>query len=145
MNRAQKRAWVSLVISLVTLVISSVVIAYIWRNEINIYDLSKPTRLRILSLFCAIPLILIVITQWHWKKIYDERDRLIEHKANYFGIVGAFIFLGGAGWFLSVMTKMGSIKAPLIILLVYLACFVWILVSSAAALVLYSRGGKNHE
>lgn len=137
MNKAQKRTFICLAISFATLVISAAIIAYIWRNEINIYDLSKPTRLRILSLFMTIPLILIVITNWRWKKVYDERDKQIDRKAIVCGSIGAFIFLGGAGWLLSVMTKMGSIKAPLVILLVYLACFVWIPISSVAALIQY--------
>ena len=148
MNKAQQRTWLNFAISLATLVISSIVTAYIWRNEINIFDLSKPTRIRILGLFCTIPLILVVITGWRWrKKDYDERDMLINRKANVIGIVGAFCFLGGATWFLSVMTKMGSIRAPLITFLVYLACFVWILVTSIAALVQYGAGvkGNNHE
>ncbi len=143
MNKAQKRTFICLAISFATLVISATIIAYIWRNEINIYDLSKPTRLRILSLFMTIPLILIVITNWRWKKVYDERDKQIDRKAIVCGSIGAFIFLGGAGWLLSVMTKMGSIKAPLVILLVYLACFVWILVSSVAALIQYGWESKG--
>jgi len=145
MNKAQKRTFICLAISFATLVISAAIIAYIWRNEINIYDLSKPTRLRILSLFMTIPLILIVITKWRWKKVYDERDKQIDRKAIVCGSIGAFIFLGGAGWLLSVMTKMGSIKAPLVILLVYLTCFVWILVSSTAALVQYGWSGKGEK
>jgi len=145
MNKAQKRTFICLAISFATLVISAAIIAYIWRNEINIYDLSKPTRLRILSLFMTIPLILIVITNWRWKKVYDERDKQIDRKAIVCGSTGAFIFLGGAGWLLSVMTKMGSIKAPLVILLVYLACFVWILVSSVAALIQYGWESKGEK
>ena len=146
MNKAQKRVWFNFAVSLTTLVISAAVIAYIWRHEINIFDLSKPTRIRILGFFSAIPLILIVIIAWRWKKDYDERDMLIDRKANAIGIVGAFIFLGGAGWYLSVATKMGSVRAPLICFLVYLACFVWILVSSVAALVQYGvtfKGDKS--
>jgi hypothetical protein len=148
MNKAQQRTWLNFLISLATLVISSVVIAYVWRNEINVFDLSKPTRIRILGLFCTIPLIVVVIIGWRWrKKDYDERDMLINRKANAIGIVGAFVFLGGAVWFLSVMTKMGSVRAPLVTFLVYLACFVWILVTSIAALVQYGADAKekNHE
>jgi len=145
MNKAQQRTWLNFMISLATLVISSVVIAYIWRNEINIYDTSNPTRIRILGLFCTIPLIMIVIINWRWKRDYDERDMLIDHKANAIGIVGALVFLGGSGWFLSVMTKMGSVRAPLICTLVYLACSVWILVSSTAALVQYGRSDKGEK
>ena len=145
MNKAQKRTWLCFAISLATIIIAAVVITYIRQNEINIYDLSKPTRLRILSLFMTIPLILIVITNWHWKKVYDERDKQIDRKAIVCGSIGAFIFLGGAGWLLSVMTKMGSIKAPLVILLVFLACFVWILVSSVAALIQYGWESKGEK
>ena len=145
MNKAQKRAWLNFMVSLATLVISSVVITYVWRNEINIFDLSKPMRIRILGLFCTIPLILIVIIAWRWKKDYDERDKLIDRKANAIGIVGAFVFLGAAAWFLSVMTRMGSIRVPLITFLVYLACFVWILVSSVAALVEYGGRCKGEK
>ena len=145
MNKAQKRTFICLAISFATLVISAAIIAYIWRNETNIYDLSKPTRLRILSLLMTIPLILIVITNWRWKKVYDERDKQIDHKAIVCGSIGVFVFLGGAGWLLSVMTKMGSIKAPLVMLLVYLAYFVLILVSSVAALIQYGWGGKDEK
>lgn len=147
MNKAQRRAWLNFMVSFATLVISSVVIAYVWLNEINVFDLSKPTRIRILGLFCTIPLILIVIIALRWRKDYDERDKLIDRKANAIGIVGAFVFLGGAAWFLSVMTKMGSIRVPLMTFLVYLACFVWILVTSIAALVQYGEGAKekNHD
>ena len=148
MNKAQQRTWLNFLISLATLVTSSVVIAYVWRNEINIFDLSKPTRIRILGLFCTIPLIVVVIIGWCWrKKDYDERDMLINRKANVIGIVGAFGFLGSAVWFLSVITKMGSVRAPLITFLVYLACFVWILITSITALVQYGAGAKekNHE
>ena len=143
MNRAQKRTWLNFAISLATLVISAAVIVYIQRNEINIYDMSKLTRLRILSLLMTIPLILIVIIQWRWKKNYDERDKEIDRKAVICGSTGAFIFLAGAGWYLCVITKMGSIKAALIMLLVYLAAFVWFFVSSVAALIQYGRGGKE--
>ena len=147
MNKAQKRTWFSLAISLATILISAVVITYVRRNEINIFDLSKPTRIRILGLFCTIPLIMIVIINWRWKKDYDERDRHIARKANAIDIAGAFIFLGGAAWLLNVISRMGSIRTPLITFLVYLACFIWILVSSTAALIQYGWGikEKNHE
>ena len=92
---------------------------------------------------CIRDRIMIVITNWRWKKVYDERDKQIDRKAIVCGSIGAFIFLGGAGWLLSVMTKMGSIKAPLVILLVYLACFVWILVSSTASRIRSTAPGKT--
>ena len=145
MNKAQKRTWLCFAISLATILISAVVITYIRQNEINIFDLSKPTHIRILGLFCTIPLIMIVIINWRWKKDYDERDRHIDRKANAIGIVGAFIFLGGSAWLLNVTSRMGSIRAPLITLLVYLACFIWILVSSTAALIQYGWKIKGEK
>ena len=145
MNKAQMRTWLNFSISLATLLIAAVVIAYIWRNEIDIYDMSKLTRLRILSLISTIPLILIVITQWRWKKVYDERDRQIDRKATYIGAVGAFVFLAGAGWLLCVISRMGSIKAPLIMLLLYLAAFVWFFVSSTVALIQYGWNSKGEK
>jgi uncharacterized membrane protein len=105
--------------------------------------MTQPTRYIILGLLSAIPLLLIVIIDWRWKEVYDERDKEIDNKAVICGAVAVFIFFAGAGWLLIVMTKMGSIKASLIILLVYLACFVWILVSSVFALVQYGREIKG--
>lgn len=149
MNRAQKRTWICLVISFITLIISAIVITYFWRNEINIYDFSNLTpakvlRYRALAILSAIPLVLIVIIEARFrKKDFDERDKIIYRKSILPGLIGIFVFLGGASLFLVVITKAGSIKAPLLYTLVYLACFVWILVSSMAALIQYGRGGKD--
>ena len=143
MNKAQKRTWIRFGISLATLLIAVAVIVFIRINEIDIYG--QPMTFRLLGILCTIPLILIVITDWRWKKVYDERDMMIDRKANAIGIVGTFIFLGGAGWFLCVTTRMGSIRALLILTLVYLACFVLILVSSVAALIQYDRRGEKNE
>ena len=137
MNKAQKRIWLKLVVSVMGLMVMSFTLAVIKIYDLDMADASDHTTLRLLSLPCTIPLILIVILDWGWKKIYDERDRQIDRKATIYGTIGAFAFLAGAGWFLTVITKMGSIKADLVISLVYLACFVWILVSSVAALIQY--------
>ena len=146
MNNAQKSTWFKLVISLATLAMAAVVIVYLWRNEISVYDMSNPIYLRILGFVGTIPLIQIIILQMRFpNRSFDERDKKIAQKANAIGIVGAFVFLGGAGWYLSVITKMGSVRAPLICFLVYLACFVWILVSSVAAIVKYRIGGNKNE
>ena len=141
MNKAQKRTWFSFAISLATILIAAAVIAFIRLNEIDIYE---PTTYRLCGLFMTIPLISIVIISARFPtKKFDERDKLIDRKALTFGTIGAFVFLAGAGWFLCVISKMGSIRASLIITLVYLACFVLILVSSVAALIQYSWGGKE--
>lgn len=145
MNKAQKRTWLRFAVSFATILIAAVIIAYIQRNAIDIYDMSQPTRYIILGLLSAIPPVLIAVIDWRWKKIYDERDRHIDNKAAIYGAVGAFIFLAGAGWLLIVTTKMGSIKAPLVILLVYLAWLVWILVSSVSALIQYGWKIKGEK
>jgi hypothetical protein len=148
MNKAQKRTWLRLLISLVTLLIASILIIYFRSSGIDIYDFSTPARIRryiLLGLLSAIPLILIAVVDWGWKKVYDERDKQIDRQAVIWGAIGAFVFLAVAGWFLTVYTKMGSIKAVLIMLLVYLAIFVGNLVSSAAALVQYGWGIKGEK
>lgn len=102
MNKAQKRTWFCFAISLATIVIEAAVIVFIRINQIDIYE---PTRFRVLGLLCTIPLILIVITGARFPtKKFDERDKLIERKANAIGIVGAFIFLAGAGGLLCVIS-----------------------------------------
>lgn len=146
MNKAQKKAWLRLVISLATLVIASIVTIYVWSNGIDVYDFSTPKRIRhyiLLGVLSAIPLILIAATDCGWKKVYDERDKLIDLKAVICGAIGAFVFLSGAGTFLVVATKMGSIKAVSIMLLIYLACFVGNLVTSTATLIQYGRSERN--
>jgi len=145
MNRAQKRIWGKLVVSILGLMVMYGALTIMKIYNLEMREPQDHNAIRMLGLLNTIPLILIIILEWRWKKIYDERDIEIERRALYYGIVGAFIFLGGAGWFLTVITKLGSIKAHLIMSLVYLACFVWILVSSAAALIQYGLGGKENE
>jgi len=112
-------------------------------KNLDFSDKSDHTMIRILALINTIPLILMVIIDWGWKKIFDERDKLITHKANVIGIIAAFIFLAGAAWFLTVVTRMGSIKTTMMVPLVCLAFFVWIFVSSIAALIQYRIGGTG--
>ena len=138
MNKAQKRIWLKLVVSVAGLLIMALTLTIIKIYDLDMADTTDHTAFRVLGLICTIPLILIVILDWSWKKIYDERDRQINREATICGTVGAFVFLAGAGWLLTVVTKMGSIKVSLIISLVYLACFVGILVSSVSALIKYS-------
>jgi hypothetical protein len=80
-----------------------------------------------------------------WKKLYDERDKQINRQAVIWGAFVASTFLAVAGLFLTVYTKMGSIKAVLIMPLVYLAYFVWNLVLSIVALFQYGCDGKGEE
>jgi hypothetical protein len=148
MNKAQKRTWLRLLISLATLLIASIFIIYFRSSEIDIYDFSTPARIRryiLLGVLSAIPPILIVVIEWGWKKVYDERDKQIDRQAVIWGAIGAFVFLAGAGWFLIAATKMGSIRAVLIMLLVYLAYFVWNLVLSIVALIQYGWSSKGEK
>ncbi len=134
MNIAQKRVWYTFGISAATLVISVVVSAYLRLNEISTGDMSNPAPLIIIGILCAIPLILIVALSILFPgREYDERDLLIERKANTIGIVGVFVFLTGAGYFLPAFTK---IAIP-IVWLIYFAAFFWFLVSSVVALIQY--------
>ncbi len=148
MNKAQTRTWLRLLTSVAALLVASIFIIYFRSRGIDIYDFSTPARIRryvLLGVLSAIPLILIVVIEWDWKKVYDERDMQIDHQAVICGAVGAFVFLGLAGWYLTVATKMGSIKAVLILVLVYLAFFVSIVVLSIVALILYGRIGKGEK
>jgi hypothetical protein len=144
MNKAQRRTWLSLVISIAGISFGAAAIAAVKIMQLDIANTNHHTTFRLLGLAFTIPLILMVILSWRIPgKEYDERDKQIEHKAFIFGTVGVFIFLGAASWFLSIVTKMGSIKVAQITVLVYLAAFVWYLISSVAALVQYGWGGKD--
>ena len=150
MNKAQKRTWLCFGISLATLLIATVVILFIWVNEIDVIDIKtkSPTAFRISSLILTAPLILIVIISALLPgKYYDERDKLIERKATIIGAAGVFIFLTVVIYFLFLISRVGSIRTLSIVWLVYLAAFVWFFVSSVAALIQYGRAGKEkaHE
>ena len=148
MNKAQKRTWLRLLVSLVALLVAAILIIYFRSRGIDIYDYSTPARIRryvLLGLLSAVPIILIAVIDWGWKKVYDERDLRIEREAAICGWVGALTFIALAGWYLTVATKMGSIKAVLILFLVYLAFFVSIVVLSIVALILYGRRERGEE
>ncbi len=148
MNKAQKRTWLRLLISLVALLVASILIIYFRSRGIDIYDFSTPARIRryvFLGVLSAIPLILIAVIEWGWKKVYDERDKQIDNEAVIGGAVAAIAFLGLAGWYLIGATKMGSIKAVSVVFLVYLACLVWNLVLSIVALILYGRARQGES
>jgi hypothetical protein len=145
MNKAQKRTWCKLAVSILGLMVMSGVLTIMKIYNLEMRDPQDHNAIRMLGLLNTTPLIMILILDWRWKKIFDERDIEIERRALYYGIVGVFMFLGAAGWFLTVVTKLGSIKAHLIMSLVYLACFVWILVSSSAALIQYGWTIKGEK
>jgi len=146
MNRAQRTTWLRLLISVAALLVASILIIYFRSRGIDIYDWSTTahiTRYILLGVLSAIPLILIGVIEWGWKKTYDERDKQIDNEAVIGGAVAAIVFLSLAGVYLTGATKMGSIKAVSVLFLVYLACLVWNLVLSAVALILYGRRERN--
>ncbi len=143
MNKAQKRAWLNFSVSCLTILIAAAVFIFISLKQIDIC--ARTGTFGLLVIVCAIPLTLIFLISRRFPgKDYDERDILIEHKATPLGMIGAFVFLGTAA-FTVVSTRMNSLRASFIIFLIYLACFVWILVSSAAALIQYGRGDKGEK
>lgn len=148
MNKAQKRTWISLAISLAGISLGAGAITLIKIMQLDIANPDHHTTFRLLSLPLTIPLISMVILSWRLPiKGYDERDKEIYRKSAGCGIIGAFVFLGAAAWFLCIITRMGSIGALLIIQLVYIAVFVLFLISSVAALLQYGWGARetNHE
>ena len=145
MNKAQKRTWCKLAVSILGLLFMSSAVAVMKIYNLEMRDPKDHTAIRILGMFNTIPWILIALLDWKWKKIFDERDKMIDRKASIIGTSGAFIFLAVAGLFLTVKTRLGSVKADLILCLVVLALFVGLLVSSATALIQYGRANKGVE
>jgi len=145
MNKAQKRTWHNLVVSLAGLLVMAGALALIKINDLNMADTEDHTALRVLGLLCTIPLILVVILQWGWKRRCDERDMHIERRSLIIGGIAAFVFLGSAVMILIVIRPLGSINVYFLPSLVYLAYFAYLLVSSIAALIQYRCGGKGNE
>jgi nitrate/nitrite transporter NarK len=146
MNKAQKREWLILAISIATLLTITVAAVFVHINNIDVFDLSKPTRFRLLSLAMTIPLILLVIMSLLFpKKDFDERDRQIDNKAAVFGGIGALIALGGAALFLLFTSRACPVKSLQIPFVAYLVCFVYFLVLSIAALIQYGRCNKGEN
>ena len=148
MNKAQRTTWLRLLISVAALLVVSILIKYFRSRGIDIYDWSTPTRIIryvLLGVLSAIPLILIAVIEWGWKKTYDERDKQIDNDAVIGCAVAAIAFLSLAGVYLTGATKMGTIKAVSVLFLAYLACLVWNLVLSVVALILYGRRARGDE
>jgi len=146
MNRAQKRTWLSLVISLAGISLGATAVTLIKILQLDIANTNHHMTLRLLSLPATIPLISMVILSWRLPtKRYDERDREIERKSMGYGVIGAFIFLGAAVLVLGIMSPLGSMKIFFLSALVYFAFFVSLTVSSVAALLQYGWREKSNE
>ncbi|MHC4363478.1 MAG: hypothetical protein ACYSTZ_11675, partial [Planctomycetota bacterium] len=143
MNKAQKRTWISLVISLAGISLGATAITLIKIMQLDIANTDHHTALRLVSLPLTIPLISMVILSWRLPtKGYDERDKEIDRKSTGYGIIGAFVFLGAAVLVLGIMSPLGSMKIFFLSSLVYFAFFVSVMVSSVAALIQYGQGGE---
>jgi hypothetical protein len=146
MNRAQKKAWLVLAISSATLLTITVAAVFVHINNIDVFDLSKPTRFRLLNLAMTIPLILLIILSYRFpKKDFDERDRYIDNRAVAFGGIGALIALGGAALFLLFTSRAGHVKSLQIPFAAYIVCFVYFLILAIAALIQYGRCNKGEN
>ena len=146
MNKAQKRTWLSLVISLAGISLGATAVTLIKIMKLDIANPNDHTMLRLLGLPLTIPLILMVILAWRLPiKGYDERDREIERKSMGYGIIGAFVFLGAAVLVLGIMSPLGSMKIFFLSSLVYFAFFISQIVSSVAALLQYDWREKANE
>jgi hypothetical protein len=145
MNKAQQRTWYRLAVSVAGLAVMSAVLAIIEINVLEIADATSHTALRGLGLLCTIPLILVVIVDRGWKRIYDERDMYIERQSLIVGAIAAFVFLGGAALVLLAAKPRGSIDVFHLASLIYLAYFTWLTVSSTVALTQYGREVKDEQ
>jgi hypothetical protein len=148
MNSAQKRTWWTFVISAATLLISALVIWYVWANQIKIIDLQNLMRIRLIGLLNTIPLILIVILEIRIRKNeYDERDKFIARKSSGIGYITTVTFFVVAGYCLFLINPRGSTRNIYWVMrgayLLYLAIFIGFLASAAAALIQYGKGGNN--
>ena len=136
MNKAQKRTWLSLAISLAGISLGATTVTLIKIMQLDIANPNHHTILRLLGLPLTIPLILMVILAWRLPiKRYDERDREIERKSMGYGKIGAFVFLGVAVLVLGIISPLGSMKIFFLSALVYFAFFVSTIVSSVVALL----------
>jgi hypothetical protein len=146
MNKAQKRTWLSLVISLAGISLGATAVTLIKIMQLDIANTNHHMTIRLLSLPATIPLISMVILSWRLPiKGYDERDRGIERKSMGYGVIGAFVFLGAAVLVLGIMSPLGSMKIFFLSALVYFAFFVSLIVSSVAALFQYGWREKSNE
>ena len=143
MSKAQQRTWYKLAVSVAGLVVMCGALALIEIQNLEMADMRNHMALCALGLLCTGPLILVVILDWGWKRIYDERDMHIERRSLILGSVAAFVFLGGAVLVLLATKPLGSIKVVHLPSLVYLAYFAYLLVSSTAALIQYGRDGEG--
>jgi hypothetical protein len=146
MNKAQKRTWLSLAISIAGISLGATAVTLIKIMQLDIANTNHDTPLRLLSLPLTVPLILMVILSWRLPtKRYDERDREIERKSMGYGVIGAFVFLGAAVLVLNIMSPLGSMKIFFLSSLVYFAYFISQTVSSVAALLQYGWKEKENE
>lgn len=134
MNKAQKRTWLTFIISLVTLVIAGALFA---ATRSGVLNSSDHLIYRIVGITATIPLILIVLSKYCPGKAYDERDIFISRKSVIAGIIGTFIFLALGSWVLGVGDFGETIKIKFLPWFVYVTAFVWFFISSVAAILQY--------
>jgi hypothetical protein len=145
MSQAQQRTWCKLVVSVAGFLVMGGALAMIEIYRLDMADMRSHTALRGLGLLCTIPLILVIMADRGWKRIYDERDIYIERQSLVVGSIAAFVFLSGAVLVLLAARPLGSIHVFHLASLIYLAYFAWLSASSITALIQYGREVSDEQ
>lgn len=143
MNKAHRRTWLKLAVSVAGILFMSSALAVIKIFDLRLTDPEDHMALRLLGLLCTIPLILIGILDWGWKKVYDERDKHIARLSAIIGGIATLVFVCGAAFVMILISPLGSISFYSLTGWAYITCFVCWLACSIAALIQYHKGGGD--
>ena len=145
MNRYQKLAWLNLIVITATIVMTTTAIAI----EIHIRGYST------IGFWFITPLVILKFNRFLFKKpqstsgvVSDERDNLIVKRAVSFAYTTfwfVFIISSFAIFWSTGMGPKSSVPAITLPLMAVGGAIFMKILSSAAILVQYGRGGKDHE
>ena len=145
MNRYQKLAWLNLIVITATIVMTTTAIAI----EIHIRGYST------IGFWFITPLVILKFNRFLFKKpqstsgvVSDERDNLIVKRAVSFAYTTfwfVFIISSFAIFWSTGMGPKSSVPAITLPLMAVGGAISMKILSSAAILVQYGRGGKDHE
>ena len=143
MSKAQRNTWLRLLISVMGIGLMTGLLLIVSVRDMSLSDPSDHVTYRVLGLISTIPLILLVVVDWRWKKrgVADERDLEIERRAWGIGATATFAIITGAVLVSLFMGPLRTITIHDLPSLIYMAYFVFLLTSSAAALIFYRRQG----
>ncbi len=143
MSKAQRHTWLRLLISVMGIGLMTGLLLIVSARDMSLSNPSDHFTYRVLGLISTIPLILLVLLDWRWKKrgIADERDLEIERRAWGIGATATFAIVTGAVLVSLFMGPLGTVTIHDLPSLIYIAYFVFLLTSSTAALIVYRRQG----